>query len=183
MAFKFIRKVFPLSMSAEINKFLTSPLDMKYENNPALYTHLRVLGECLMNVNPSLEEFHASKAEKSWSRRSLPSLRKFPFVDFAENLLSTRGVARKVCLLEFTSNSNWIISRRGCDERFYIKVNLCFRMKLSRVLQTLTKHQTRIFIFGNVMNQLKQLNADWYAANLALMSFITPDVCEQKYPQ
>lgn len=33
MAFKFIRKVFPLSMSAEINKFLTSPLDMKYENN------------------------------------------------------------------------------------------------------------------------------------------------------
>lgn len=24
------------------------------------------------------------------------------------------------------------------------------------------------------MNQLKQLNADWYAANLALMSFITP---------
>lgn len=36
MAFKFIHKVFSLSMSAEINKFSTLPLDMKYENNRSL---------------------------------------------------------------------------------------------------------------------------------------------------
>lgn len=131
-----------------------------------------------MNVNLSPEDFHASTTGKSLSRRSLLSLRNFPKQSHAwisQTIFCQHEIASKVCLLELTSASNWIISRRCCNKASKLRVHApnCSERRASA--NTHEAPDSRgIFIFGNVMNQLKQLNADWYAANLALMCFIIP---------